>query len=100
MKLHDKVVFFSFSGTRSADGVGHFAVKFSLKFEVKAKRRLVRRGRSLFFFTVLNAKGDAAANRSCVLTEGPCSVLSPAKSLKETSVCALNTDRGVIAGLG
>lgn len=99
VKLHVVGVFFCLSGTRSAQGVGLFAVMLSLNFEFRAKRWLGRRGRWVFF-TVLNAKGDAASNRSCVLIGGPCSTLSPARSLKDTSARALKTERGVIAGLG
>lgn len=100
IKLHTVGVFFSLSGTRPVDGVGHFASMFPLEFEARANRKLVRRGHSLFLFTVLNAKGDAASNKSCVLIEGPCSALSSARTLGESSLWASNTERGVIAGLG
>lgn len=52
---------------------------------------------SVFFFAVLNVKGDAAPKRSCVLIGGPRNTLSFAIAEFRSTVMAI---RGVIAGLG
>jgi hypothetical protein len=59
-------------------------------------RRLFCSGLARFFLIVLNANGEAAVKRSCVLTGASCNTLSSAQVFLRL---VLKTDRGVIAGL-
>lgn len=86
---------------RSVDGVGLFVVAVSALASkppqtASPNRRPLVGGAMAFFFMVLNANGDAAPKRSCVLIGAPGGTLPFGKA---PSNRLLYTENGVVSGL-